>query len=654
MTDQQKEGVVQAHQRGFGFVQTNQAERFFVPPAVMRKLLPGDVVTVTLTPGKNPGELQVDQLWLVERAQSTWLGAFKYAPSGNFSFELDDPCFLRMRLAMSASYQEGDVILVSTPELRNRNQKPIALVDLPSQINARMLTSLGSRNRPNFEQDYALAKYKFEPAFSPEAEAQCTEMLSRAAPALGQNTGHTDLTAHPFITIDSSSTQDFDDALCIEATADGFRVLVAIADVSHYVQPGSPLDSCAFSRGTSVYLPGKTVPMLPKGLSAGLCALKANAPRLAVVLELNLDPAGTLQSANTVRALITVRENLTYDYVQQVLLDPTSSVSSPEVTTCINELGQMHQILLAKAAPNLTAGVESPEPVLSATGELVWVVRHTAHKLVECFMLLANQHVANILIPKLPSALFRHQALPNQQRWDILREWAATQGLALPPAPERAALAALSGQLPLDTLLTGQLYIRAAMSPAIYDESAASHFSLGYETYTHFTSPIRRYADLVVHRLLLNEPLTETPQGPGISEIALHCSDRSRAAKFAERHVWDKLKKRALYANQNTERPLMAYVVSQSKFGLRAVVLPWQCVTNVSGTSLQAAGLKFNQRALAWEASGIPLIKGSYVLLKSFTLEDFKAATEVHATLVSALGLLSEEAAASAVADLKT
>jgi ribonuclease R len=266
---------------------------------------------------------------------------------------------------------------------------------------------------------------------------------------------------------------------------------------------------------------------------------------------------------------------------------------------------------------------------------------------------MANQQVANLLVPQLPFALFRHQALPSQLRWDELREWAAAQGLALPPEPARDALTKLSNQLPPEAALTGQLYVRAAMSPAVYNDTVASHFSLGYETYTHFTSPIRRYADLMVHRLLLGDVQDNTHGFKDVTAVAQHCSERARSAKFAERYVWDKLKKRALCATVEPTSPLMAYVISQSKFGVRAVVLPWQCMVNVTATSLQQAGMVYDSKAGSWAETGVHLSKGTYLLVESFCLEEFKAAVDVNAALVRPLGLMSEDQVTSSLLALE-
>jgi ribonuclease R len=290
----------------------------------------------------------------------------------------------------------------------------------------------------------------------------------------------------------------------------------------------------------------------------------------------------------------------------------------------------------------LTPGPESAEPTWVRGADqkykLEWAYRNDAHKLVENFMLLANQQVAKALASSALTNFFRHQAQPSVVKWGVLREWAALQGHALPETPSRASVSELAKLLPEATHLSGQMQIRSAMSAATYDEEDSSHFSLGYETYTHFTSPIRRYADLVVHRLLMGESLDSTE----LAQLAQHCSARSKGAKFAERYVWDKIKKRTLVAEVPPGEVLQAYVVSQSRFGVRAVVMPWQCIVNVAATSLTEQGRTFDDTEQVWRApkSG-PLLQGDFIAVTRFNLEEFRSRTEVTAAIAGNPVMLS-------------
>lgn len=629
------EGVVQAHPRGFGFVQTEQAERFFMKPALLRRLLPGDTVGFTTEPGKEPDTWQVARIWLLRREVGSWLGVLTQTPTG-WTLEPDEPCFVPLRVPAPTVYTTEDVVRITTPALTG----PISFGALPTYCDGTVAQELGARQVDGFEQTYALARHRFEPEFSPEILAECEQLAQAQPPAYDPASGREDLQALPFVTVDSATTQDFDDAIFAEATPSGWRVLVAIADVSHYVKAGSSLDLCAQSRGTSVYLPGKTVPMLPRVLSQGLCALRAQVPRYAVVVGMSLNASAELLSTRVFRAVISVAENLTYDYVLDVLSPAPASTRAPSapVLACLQHLNTIYQEVSKHAEPGLSGGAaEAPEPIWlkdATTDNIAWVVRHDAHKLVECFMLMANRQVAQHLGSLGAVNLFRHQTAPTEQRWQDLTAWAGEQGQALPDKPSRSALSDFLTAMSPEQQFPAQLQIRAVMSSATYDRDNASHFSLGYDTYTHFTSPIRRYADLVVHRLLMGEACT----AGALQAFAKACSGRSRAAKLAERYVWDKLKKRGLInAGPAQTARLVAYLVGQSRFGARAVVLPWQCVCDISAQELIAQGYTFNSDTRVWSKAGHILNLGSYLVLKEFSLEEYRAKSEVRACLAQVI-----------------
>jgi ribonuclease R len=620
----EKEGIVYAHMRGFGFVVNGENDRFFTPPPLLRKLLPEDSVIVTVITGKEEGTFQVESAKLTSRNPGIWMGTLKKA-KGTWVLEPDDPCFVTIEVTPPSGYTEDQVVCVRTPEIHPTS--PVELTALPARLQGELLQVLGPRATEGFEQAYALAKYQFPSEFDAQIESECNQAAAAALNGLALE-HRADLRELPFVTVDSATTQDFDDALYAEKLNDGWRVMVAIADVSHYVRPGTALDDAAKARGTSVYLPGKTVPMLPRALSAELCALKARVPRYAVVMEIMMNAEGRVHETKTYRAVVHIAENMTYESVFAAMEKEPAASGTPAMA-CVYALAELYRLRRQYESPALTPGPETPEPVWklgpNQDYKIDWSSRNEAHKLVEAFMLLANQQVAQKLATSKLATFFRHQALPTMLKWDGLTQWAAMQGYALPPEPSRAALSDLAKALPEPLHLSGQIQIRSAMASASYHDVSPSHFSLGYETYTHFTSPIRRYADLVVHRLLMDEPVTVAE----LAKLAQHCSMRSRNAKFAERYVWDKIKKRTLVAEANSES-FQAYVVSQSKFGVRAVVMPWQCITNFSGSNLSDNGFTFSQDLQSWVApGGAALMQGEYLSANRFELEEFKSKTEV-------------------------
>lgn len=631
-------GKVSANPRGFGFATTEDGSEFFLAPSFLRKLLPNDVIEFEVEPGKVAGTFQVASAALVSRQARIWMGTLTMKGSEAY-LDADETCFVGIAVPKPSGYVDGDVVAVKTAGVSFT--QPRAIANLSSVIKGSLSACLGARTREAFDLDYALARAGFDVAFPNDALEECGFLEKMATPESFTANGRLDLSAMPFITVDSATTQDFDDAIYAEPTSKGWLVYVAIADVTHYVQQGSALDTEARRRGTSVYLPGRTVPMLPKVLSANLCALKQGTPRYAVVLKATVTPSGEVLESSLSKALIRVVANRTYDDVAAELEAPGTVANS-----CVPALYSVYAALREVAPRTVNAGVEDAEPSyqdVPGQSAIKWVRRNDAHKLVEAFMLLANQEVAKTLKAEGFDKLFRHQPTPSNESWGELNEWAQTAGFTLPEAPSREALGELAESLPLTLQLAGQLKIRAAMEPATYHEEEASHFALGFGAYTHFTSPIRRYADLMVHRYLFREQVEDTA-------VASDCSERSRAAKFAERYVWDKIKKRALAREVSPTARTRAYIVGQSKFGLRVIAVPWQCIVSLSASSLKSNGYAFNESTKTWEGSQ-ELQAGTYVEFSDLKLDEYKAKTELSASLVQVedvtvtLDLLKKQAA---------
>lgn len=619
MTD--RKGFVHANPRGFGFAITAEGDEFFMSPNFLKKLFHGDEISFTVEAGRAEGTFQVATAALVRRSNNLFLGTLQQRGT-SYYLDSDEPCFVGIQVDKPDSYVSGDVVAVTTRGISFNPPKPTR--DLPSVLSGLLVSNLGARTRDGFDLDYALVKHGFNEEFPNEVLQECTFLEKSFLKNGIKLDGRVDLSSLDFITVDSASTQDFDDAIYAKAVAQGWEVYVAIADVAYYVPKGSALDREALARGTSVYLPGRTVPMLPKALSANLCALKESVLRCAVVLKALVDGTGNVVTSEVFKAVIQVRKNRTYDDVAAEL----ASSQSGE-TSCVPALNAAYQALKSQVPASVNAGVEDAEPGYVKDGDgysIKWTIRNEAHKLVEVFMLLANQEIAKNLIAKGFHKLFRHQPLPSLEKWAELRLWAQSVGHDLPEAPSREALGELAQSLSLENQLAGQLKIRSTMEQASYHEEEATHFSLGFLAYTHFTSPIRRYADLTVHRYLFEESATS-------ELVAGECSERSRAAKFAERYVWDKLKKRLLISEVSATARVLSYIVGQSKFGLRVIAMPWQCVVTVKGSSLSQAGFTFDEESREWKGPE-SLMLGGYVNITGIELEEYKAKTELSASFV--------------------
>lgn len=615
------QGIVSAHPKGFGFATTETGDEHFIAPPLMRELMPGDQIRFELEAGKKPGAMQVCRAQTLKRPDSVWQGTLRHE-NGSWLLEPDEPCFVRIQVQNLQFATEGDVVSVRVKGFTsNSGQRS-------SYVLATLERLLGARSRPGFDADYALARYDFEPYFSREVNAVCRDL-----PTTVSIDGRRDLTALPYVTIDGESTRDFDDAVYGKELDDGWLLSIAIADVSHYVTPGSNLDRAAQRRATSVYLPGKTVPMLPEALSNGLCSLVPGQTRLVVIVDVYTDRQAKVKRIEHYRAAIRSAQRLTYDEVN-AWMDNKFAVGAP-VEDSLKVLQDAYRALAKLREERGQLEFDDREPKLQyqedGSVSLGWSVRNDAHKLVEELMLLANQCVASKLDPAQSRALFRHQPMPEGEDWERVTLWAQSRGLSLPEAPSMRALADLVSQASAGDVLKAELQVRNGMQPAVYDQSLASHFSLGYETYTHFTSPIRRYADLLVHRLLLGEArYGETER----EALAGHCSKRSRDARMAERLVWDKLKKRNMAKNVQPGEDLAGHVVSQSRRGLRAVVDRWQCSVLLSAEELLDTGYVWNDDKEAWLQGQVVLEPGSLLSLRLTRLEEDKAKTELHAELV--------------------
>lgn len=619
-----KVGVVSANPKGFGFISTEDGGEFFVPPALMRTLLPGDRVAFDIEPGNKPGQFQAARPRLVERKPRLWLGTVALV-DGYWRLEPDEPCFVKMNIKDVTFLVPGAVVAV-----RIAGHVPV----LTESLNVTLERVLGERHRKGFDVDYALAKHDFAPGFSPAALAQASRFGLDIEPMELLRADRKNLRDLPFVTIDGESTRDFDDAVYARKTGTGTELYVAIADVSHYVKPGSPLDHEAQRRATSVYLPGKTVPMLPEALSNGLCSLNPGVDRLSVVVQMQLSETGEVTEFKYYRAIIQSKARLTYGQVTDMLEKQAAFAIEPAV---LESLVAMHGAFLQLISQRKARGVmgfEDAEPKLVVTedGELSlsWEYRTMAHKLVEELMLLTNRCVAKHVFEKYGEGLFRHQPLPSEADWSELSAWCATRGLTLSSSPSLLALADLiaSAASPEESAIV-DMRVRQVMQQALYCSQNTAHFSLGFESYTHFTSPIRRHADLVVHRLLLGTAQATEK----LPEVAEKCSERARSARQAERQVWDRLKKRILAREVPKDTALDAKIVTMNRRGLRVVIEAWQCAAWIPADVLLEEGYVLESASLTWKKDGKSLEPGVRLTVRWTHLDEGVSRTELQAAL---------------------
>jgi ribonuclease R len=359
--------------------------------------------------------------------------------------------------------------------------------------------------------------------------------------------GRRDLTGMRLVTIDGEDARDFDDAVFVEKLPGrGYRLVVAIADVSHYVRPGRPLDVEALRRGTSVYFPGTVLPMLPERLSNGVCSLNPEVERLCMVADMRFDAAGTPGVVEVYPAVMRSAARCTYTEVAR-MLDGERVPHREFLRDDFVRMGELQEILGGVRRRRGSIDFDLPESkiVLGEDGKVLAIERrprNRAHRIVEEFMLAANEAVARWFGERDLPTIYRVHGLPDEDKLRTFLELAAAQGFQVPEVGAGPlALADLLDRLaghPQQRALN-QLLLRAMMQ-AVYSPENIGHYGLAAVHYLHFTSPIRRYPDLVVHRLLrdaLGADPARRPRPGELERIAMVASDRERAAMKAERDV---------------------------------------------------------------------------------------------------------------------
>ncbi|MBA2376283.1 MAG: VacB/RNase II family 3'-5' exoribonuclease [Actinomycetota bacterium] len=340
-----------------------------------------------------------------------------------------------------------------------------------------------------------------------------------------------DLRRLPTVTIDGEDAKDFDDAISIEKTdSDGYTLHVHIADVTHYVEPGGPLDKQAAYRGNSVYLPGTVAPMLPERLSNGVCSLRPNEDRASVTVEMEVGESGEVKSARAFRSLISSDARLTYEAVD-AFLEGRGEIERPELVRTAFELSRRLKVAAAKRG-KLEFGGREPEYDMDSEGvPLSSSVRRStlARELIEELMVLANESVAKMLAEK-GVGVFRVHETPDSEAMDLLEERLAVVGMPdAEPTPENLGTIAHMAKSDAVSYL-----ILRSLPRAFYSPAGTGHFGLALENYTHFTSPIRRYADVLVHRALLGGGMPED-----VSAVADEISEREYRSMICERTADD-------------------------------------------------------------------------------------------------------------------
>jgi ribonuclease R len=426
---------------------------------------------------------------------------------------------------------------------------PAGRLGLPQ---ARVVDRFGSTAEPRAISLIAIHTHGLPTVF-PHGALREAELAS--VPSL---VGREDLRAIPFVTIDGADARDFDDAVWAEADNDpanpeGWRLIVAIADVSYYVRPGSSLDRAAYERGNSVYFPDRVVPMLPEALSNGLCSLRPNEDRACLAFQLWIDRNGALIRHRLTRGLMRSTARLTYEQVQNCHEGRTDDATGPLADTVIAPLYGAYARLWEARVRRRTLDLDLPERRVvvderGRVGDIATRVRLDSHRLIEEFMIAANVAAAEVLeAPSMPG-LFRVHDQPSMDKMETLRAFLSSIGLTFPKGealkPEHFTRILRRVEGTPDSQLVSEVILRA-QAQAAYSPDNIGHFGLALSRYAHFTSPIRRYADLIVHRALiralnLGVGGLDDAAMERLTEIGDHLSATERRAATAERDAVDR------------------------------------------------------------------------------------------------------------------
>ena len=538
-------GTVQGHPDGYGFlVPDDGGPDLFLPPKEMHKALHGDRATARQVGIDRRGRPEGVVVDLLTRANREVVGRI-YEDRGICYLVAEDKRISQDILVppdMRAGARAGQVVVAQLIEQPSAHREAMA----------KIVKVLGNYTDPGMEIEIALRKHDLPHEFSAAAKRQAARLPDEIRAA--DHKDRSDLTRLPLVTIDGETAKDFDDAVYCERAGKGYRLVVAIADVSHYVRDGDGLDRDARERGTSVYFPRRVIPMLPEKLSNNLCSLMPDVDRLCMACDMAISASGEIESYSFFPAVMHSRARLTYTQVWDWLSQRrfAKAADARRLGPHLDNVYALYKVLAAARAKRGALDFETIELELKFDDRgkiesIVPVERNEAHKLIEECMLAANVCAADYMLRERHPTLFRVHEGPTPEKLAALKEFLSASALSLgggdDPSPrDYAKLLASIADRPDFNLL--QTVLLRSLQQAVYSPRNEGHFGLGYEAYTHFTSPIRRYPDLLVHRCIraARAGTRYVPGGATWSELGVHCSLTERRADEATRDVENWLK----------------------------------------------------------------------------------------------------------------
>ncbi|MCP4341784.1 MAG: ribonuclease R [Desulfobulbaceae bacterium] len=547
------EGTLVQHPKGFGFVNVTKSPNNnqplkrdpFLSPGQMGNAHHGDKLLIRVFRIRSDDRPESTLVKILSHGKNRIGGI--YTKNGREQLVYPDdrrfPFTIKINDTGDLQPKNGNGVIVEF-ERANRPAK---------FLQGKIIEVLGTADAVDTQMRLVIEQFDLPCQFNDEVVQETQELNETTIPEQHRE----DLRSTAHVTIDGESAKDFDDAICVIKTRKGYRLFVSIADVSHFVTPGSAIDREAYARGTSIYFPGRVIPMLPEKLSNELCSLVPGEDRLTVSAILDFDRSGKLLAKRFSRSIIRSQHRFTYTTVQKILIDKDPAIRKEHkpFLTALKWADELATALQTRRKKRGSIDFDLPQPefTLTDSGEIDSIKRterNFAHQIIEEFMLAANEAVAELFSQQSHPALFRVHAPPESTKAEEFLDFAKTLGLPFAPFENKPAWFAEVLEKCKDTkynYIINNLLLRS-MQQAQYSAKNVGHFGLAAADYTHFTSPIRRYPDLIVHRELLRL-LSENSQQklphakqPSFNDSGVFLSARERTAIKAERDMNDRLK----------------------------------------------------------------------------------------------------------------
>ena len=620
-------GKLSSHRDGFGFVvplvATGQPD-LYIPGRSMATAMHGDLVVARKERVRSSGKVEGKVIRLLERARQHVVGRFERSKHFGHVEPLDSRLGFNLYVpeAEFNGAEPGKVVYAEITKYPEGSRNP----------EGRIIEVLGDAGDPNIDVEIVIREHELRYEFPPEVIEEAAKVPAEVGP--DDLAGRTDFREVPVITIDGENAQDFDDAVHVEKLANGnYRLAVHIADVAAYVATGSAIDQEARERATSVYFPDRVIPMLPERLSNEICSLRPGVDRLVQSVTMEINPKGSTVNYEFEDAVIRSAHRTTYKEIAALIEGEDAELQEryADILDQVREMFELCEVLRQYRGRRGSIDFDLPEPelVINLRGEVEDVVRserNLAHRIIEEFMIRANEVVASHLTWEAVPALFRVHEGPNLEKVEQFRDFISGLGLHLgggkDPQPKdfQRLVGILEGQS-CERVIT-YLMLRT-MKRATYEADNSGHFGLASEMYTHFTSPIRRYPDLIVHRLLkadrgsdrqeaLDLPALESQLG----RIATESSENERNAENAERQYvgWKKVQFMADKVGTSFE----GYITSVHAFGFFVELDAYFVEGLVHVSSLADDFYRYDEEhhCLTGEASGRKVALGNRVRVK--------------------------------------